>query len=319
MQGKSILLAVACAAGCANTSGSTTEVCTAPSRVTAQPVPHWTGSVFTIVMENKSRHDIIGNKHAPFINQLAAHGVLAAGYHGPYVHPSEPNYLWMTAGQNFGVLDDFDPVKHPIVSTSHIADQLEAAGLTWKAYAESMGEPCGLVSHGRYAAKHEPFVYFADINGWDGKQFKPSKRCAEHVVDYSELDKDIASGNVPKYVFITPNLDDDMHDGSIAHGDLWLSQELPKIMETAAFKNNGVIFLLWDEGGGTFSPGDDPPFIAISPLAKGGYISNASYDTSSYLQTVRAVLGLADVQCGAKPRESAPMTDLFAVPLAKNE
>src|SRR3954454_14174899 len=153
---------------CANTSGSTTAVCTAPSRVSATPASPWTGTVFTIVMENKSRHDILGNAHAPFINELAKHGAIAAGYHDSFVHTSEPNYLWMTAGQNFGILDDNDPIKHTIKSTSHIADQLELAGISWKAYAEGMGEPCGLKSHGRSGAKQEPFVYYEDINGWDG-------------------------------------------------------------------------------------------------------------------------------------------------------
>src|SRR5437762_3380274 len=83
--------------------------------------------------------------------------------------PAERNYFWMVAGQNFGVLDDADPSSHHLAATSHIADQLELAGLGWKAYQESMGEPCGLTSHGRYAAKHNPFAYFDDINGWDGK------------------------------------------------------------------------------------------------------------------------------------------------------
>ena len=307
-----ILLA---AAGCANTSGNTSDSCAPLTRATPTPMTQWTGSVFTIVMENKSRSDIFGNRSAPFINQLAKQGAVADGYHDSFVHPSEPNYLWMAAGENFGILDDGDPIKHSVDATSHIADQLELAGLSWKSYQEGMGAPCGLVSHGRYAAKHDPFVYFDDINGWDGKTFQPSARCTEHVVDYSELDKDIASGTVPKYAFITPNLDDDMHDGSVAQGDLWLSQEIPKIMASDAYKNNGVIFLLWDEGSGTLGPADDPPFIVISPLIKAGYTSKTSYDTSSYLETVQQILGVEDLPCASDRSTVAPMADLFSAPL----
>ncbi|MBV8762412.1 MAG: phosphoesterase [Deltaproteobacteria bacterium] len=306
---------VLAAAGCSNTSGNTTDTCAALTRATPTAMPQWSGSVFTIVMENKSRGDILGNKSGPFINGLAKQGALANGYHDSFVHPSEPNYLWMVAGENFGILDDADPVKHSLDSSSHIADQLELAGLSWKAYQESMGSPCGLTSHGRYAAKHNPFVYFSDINGWDGKTFQPSARCNEHVVDYSELDKDIAAGTVPRYVFITPNLDNDMHDGSVAQGDLWLSQEIPKIMATDAYKNNGVIFLLWDEGSGTLGPGDDPPFIAISPLIKAGYTSTASYGTSSYLKTVQQILGVEDLPCATDRSTVSAMTDLFSAPL----
>jgi hypothetical protein len=309
-----LLLAVA---GCYDTSGSTNDTCAALTQGSASPPSAWSGSVFTVVMENKSRGDIVGNKKAPYINSLIKQGALLAGYHDSYVHPSEPNYLWMVAGQNFGILDDDDPKKHSIDSSSHLADQLELAGITWKAYQESMGDPCGLTSHGRYAAKHNPFVYFDDINGWDGTKFQTSQRCIEHVVDYSQLDADIAAKALPKYAFITPNLDNDMHDGSIAQGDLWLSQELPKIMATDAYKNGGVIFLLWDEGSGTLGPGDDPPFIVISPNANAGMTSKVEYDTSSFLKTVENILGVEPVPCDPNRAEVKAMSDAFSVPLTR--
>jgi phosphatidylinositol-3-phosphatase len=309
-----LLLAIATLAGCVNTSGSTKQSCSELTAATPNPAPQWTGSVFTIVMENKSRGDIIGNKAAPFINQLVAQGALAAGYHDSYVHPSEPNYIWMVAGENFGVLDDADPAAHHLDSTSHLADQVERAGLTWKAYQESMGAPCGLTSHGRYAAKHDPFVYFNDVNGWDGTAFHPSPRCTDHVVDYSQLDADLASHAVPDYVFITPNLDHDMHDGSVADGDAWLAREVPKLLASDAFQRGGVLFLLWDEGGGT-PAADDPPFIAISPHARAGFVSQADYDHSSYLKTVQAVLGVDALPCDSGSDSVATMDDLFSVPL----
>ncbi|HEY5949267.1 MAG TPA: alkaline phosphatase family protein [Kofleriaceae bacterium] len=271
--------------------------------------------MFTIVMENKSQGDIVGNKAAPFINQLIAQNTLAAGYHDSYVHPSEPNYIWMVAGENFGILDDADPSAHSIESTSHIADQLELAGLSWKSYQESMGAACGLSSHDTYAAKHNPFVYFSDINGWDGKTFQPSQRCIDHVVDYSQFDIDLAANAVPDYVFITPNMNNDMHDGSIAQGDAWLANEVPKILASDAFNNGGVLFLLWDEGSGSMSKGDDPPFIVISPNAKQGYVSHTNYDTSSYLKTVQKVLGVEELPCDSTASQVSAMDDLFVMPL----
>jgi phospholipase C len=303
---------------CANESGDTDTTCQSIQQTAAASTADWQGTVFTIVMENKNATDIFGNSAAPFINSLAAQNAVARGYHDAYIHPSEPNYLWMAAGENFGIEDDDDPASHSIASTSHIADQLEAAGVSWKAYEESMGSPCGLVSQGRYAAKHDPFVFFDDINGWDGKEFQPSQRCNEHVVDYSQLDADIAANTLPRYAFITPNLDDDMHDGTIAQGDQWLANEVPKILATDAFNKGGVIFLLWDEGSGTLSPGDDPPFIAISPNAKQGYTSQANYDESSYLASVQTLLGLQMLPCGSKSdmTDHAAMLDLFEVPMS---
>lgn len=303
--------------GCANTSGNTLATCDPLTSAPAAPLSQWAGgTVFTIVMENHSRSEILGNPKAPYINQLASQNAVAEGYHDSYVHPSEPNYIWMAAGQNFGILDNGDPISHHIDSRSHIADQIELAGLTWKTYQESMGEPCGLTSHGRYAAKHNPFVFFDDINGWDGKAFHPELRCNEHVVDYSELDNDIANHALPRYVFITPNLDSDMHDGSISLGDSWLANEVPKLLATDNYKNGGVIFLLWDEGGGS-PASDDPPFIAISSHAVPGMRSQVDYDTSSYLRTVQNILGLAELPCAESNARTtvSNMTDLFAVPM----
>jgi acid phosphatase len=304
-------------AGCANNAGNTLATCDPlTSAPAAAAPPHWGGTVFTIVMENHSRDQIFGNSQAPYINSLANQNAIAEGYHDSFVHPSEPNYFWMVAGQNFGVLDDADPGSHHLDATSHIADQLELAGLSWKAYQESMSAPCGLTSHGRYAAKHNPFAYFNDINGWDGKAFHPEQRCNAHVVDYAQLDVDIANNAVPRYVFITPNLDSDMHDGSIALGDSWLAREVPKLLATDAYTHGGVIFLMWDEGGGS-PAGDDPPFIAISPNAAPGMRSQVDYDTSSYLKTVQNVLGLPELPCAAAAERGTveSMTDLFTVPM----
>src|SRR5436190_13861169 len=82
------------AAGCTppNNSGSTLAACRVlPTAATAQP--RWSGTVFTIVMENKSRHEILGSGSAPFVNQLARANASAGGYHDNFVHPSEANYL----------------------------------------------------------------------------------------------------------------------------------------------------------------------------------------------------------------------------------
>jgi hypothetical protein len=299
-----------------NTSGSTLSECRALTTTSPSRPAAWTGTVFTIVMENHSEGAIIGNPAAPFINGLVKQNALASGYHDSYVHPSEPNYLWMVAGQNFGILNDDDPSpSQTISSTAHLVDQLEMAGLTWKSYQESMGEACGLKSHGLYAAKHDPFVYFSDVNGFDGTSFHATGRCAEHIVDYSQLDADIAAGTVPSYAFITPNMINDMHDGTVADGDAWLSREVAKIQATDAYKNGGVLFLTWDEG---TSQGDDPPFIAISANAKPGYVSQVNYDTSSFLLTVQTMLGVQPLPCGAQPDAVSRMDDLFSAPLAAN-
>jgi phosphatidylinositol-3-phosphatase len=310
-----VLIPVLALAGCANTSGDTDVACRPLTPGPAAPTQDWGGTVFTIVMENHSASQIFGNGDAAFINQLAGQNAVARGYHDSYVHPSEPNYIYMVAGENFGILDDNDPGPHNhIDSTSHLADQIEKAGLSWKSYQESMGAPCGLSSHGEYAVKHNPFLYFDDINGWDGRQVNLNARCQAHVVDYSQLEVDLAAGQLPKYVFITPNQDNDMHNGSIEKGDRWLAREVPKILSSDAFNNGGVLFLVWDEGGGIPSA-DDPPMIVISPNSKPGFVSRVSYDASSFLKTVEQILGVEALPCSQTPDQVQAMDDLFSVPL----
>jgi hypothetical protein len=296
-----------------NTSGDTLAVCRPLTAASAARPAAWQGTVFTIVMENHDASEIFGSPDAPFINGLAAQGAVAAGYHDAYVHPSEPNYIWMVAGENFGILNDDDPSgTSTIASQSHLADQIEAAGLTWRSYQESMGEPCVLVSQGNYAVKHNPFAYFSDINGWDGTTFTRPPRCTEHIVDYTQLALDVAANEVPNYVFITPNLDDDMHNGTVAEGDAWLAREVPKIFATEAYKSGGVLFLLWDEGS---KSSDVPPFLAVSPNTHAGTVSRTPYDTSSFLLTVEKMLGVGSLPCAVAPGSVEAMSDLFVAPL----
>ena len=105
----------------------------------------------------------------------------------------------------------------------------------------------------------------------------------------------------------------------IAQGDSWLATELPKLMATDNYKSGGVIFLLWDEGGGS-PANDDPPFLAISPNAVHGMKSQVDYDTSSYLKTVQDILGVTELPCAdsAERTTAVNMSDLFSVSLTGN-
>ena len=101
-------------------------------------------------------------------------------------------------------------------------------------------------------------------------------------------------------------------DGSVATGDAWLAAEVPKILASDAYKNGGALFILWDEGS---SHGDDPPFLAVSPNAKPGFVSQTTYDTSSFLLTVQSMLGVEPLPCASQPSTVPAMNDLFTVPV----
>src|SRR5262249_57067985 len=78
-------------------------------------------------------------------------------------HPSLPNYLALVSGSTQGIRTDCTSC---IVSARSLADTLTDAGKTWKLYAEGLPRPSftGAFS-GRYAKKHDPFLYFRDVVG----------------------------------------------------------------------------------------------------------------------------------------------------------
>ena len=71
-----------------------------------------------------------------------------------------------------------------------------------------------------------------------------------HVKPLTDMVGDL-SANPPAFVWVTPNMIDDMHDGPLTVGDTWLSQQIPSIQATAWVSGRGgTIIVLWDEGRG---------------------------------------------------------------------
>jgi hypothetical protein len=260
----------------------------------APPAEH----VFVIVMENHDWDEIAGNPNAPYLNDT----LLAIGAHGeaytspPGLHPSEPNYIWLEAGDSLGLTTDEDPsATHSTGSTTHLVTQLEAAGVAWKSYAEDApSDVCPLASAGFYAARHDPFVFFRDVTG-DNDPASP--RCIEHVRPLTELQADLDAGTVPGYAFVVPNLCNDMHGASgcpagdlVARGDAWLARVVPAILGSSRYaEGHTTILITWDESESAAAP---IGMIAISPRAKAGYASDVPMTHSSTLRTVQELLGV---------------------------
>jgi phospholipase C len=230
-------------------------------------------------------------------------------YNPPNNHPSEPNYLWLEAGTNFGIADDNDPAVNSQTTTAHLVNQIEAAGLSWKSYQEDiLGTTCPLTSVNMYAPKHNPMVFFTDVTN---NNSPTAARCLAHVRPYTELATDIANHTVPNYNFITPNLCHDMHDtcsanGAINQGDTWLSTEVPKLLASAAYQNGATILITWDEGAG----GDGPiGMIVLGKSAKVNYTGTVHYTHSSTLRTVQKIFGLSPYLGDAA--NATDLSDLF--------
>lgn len=258
--------------------------------------------VVIIVEENEVASAILGNRQAPYINQLAKHGALAANYYD-VAKPSLPNYLALIGGTTGGITTDCSPGAGCQSLGPNIADRLEAAHKSWKEYAESMPAACTIHNSGRYAVRHNPFMYFTDITS-------QPQRCRSHVVGFGQLAADLKSADsLPNYAFITPNLCNDMHDCSVATGDAWLRRHVPAILQSPAFQQRSLLVLTWDEGSRT---SHHIVTIFAGPAARAGYVSHQHYDHYSLLRTIEAGFGLQPL--AQHDAEAPVMRDLLTRP-----
>jgi acid phosphatase len=264
-------------------------------------------TIFTIVMENHDYNEIVSktagdaaSKNAPYFNSLIAQGGLATAYKDTG-HPSLPNYLNMVSGDNqYPGVVDLDPTGgFPFpVKKDNLGDQLTVANIKWRSYQESATSPCELAadSNGLYAPKHDGFLYFDNIQNRNGS----TAFCKSISVNYASNFATDLSSNQYRYMWITPNLTDDGHDGSsvtaaLKTSDTWLSNNLPAILNSDGYKAGGIVFITWDESEGR--NGDDPdlvPMLILSPRLKtAGMKSSTAFTHSSYLATIEDLLGLS--------------------------
>jgi hypothetical protein len=263
-------------------------------------------TVFLIMMENHSWSTIKSSASAAYINgTLIPMGAHTEKYSTPAGnHPSEPNYIWLEAGDNLGVTNDNAPATNHKATKDHLSTQLETAGITWKAYAEGItAGTCPLTSSGLYDPKHTPQLFFDDVTDTNTAG---SQHCIDHVRPYSELASDLTMNKAARYNFITPNLCNDMHGETfgtscntftsdlIKKGDEWLAAQVPTILASQAFKDDGLLIVLWDEGDESIGNASDGPIPAlfISANAKKGFASMTPYTHSSMLRTIETIFGV---------------------------
>src|SRR5258706_15095782 len=157
-------------------------------------------------------------------NVLLPHAAFATDYHNvpkdmPALHPSEPSYVMLEAGKiSFSdhtfTNDDQPSSTNSTSSTNHLSTLLEKNNLSWKSYQEDIsGTNCPIVAEKNYTPKHNPFVYFQNVSG--NPPSSNNFSCQTHIRPLTELQNDLATGNLANYIFITPNMQHDMHNGSI--------------------------------------------------------------------------------------------------------
>lgn len=244
-----------------------------------------------IMEENQGYAATLGDCSAdPYICSLASGYASANNWYGVY-HPSLPNYLAFTSGSTHGCASD----SCGTYSVDNLGNQLTVAGIPWTGYMESMPSACYTgSSSGEYAGKHNPFVHYADV-------LDPS--CTSHVLPYpgpSELVSALRGARPPDFVWITPNLIDDMHDGTVADGNSWLQTNLAPVLSSAWYTNyTSTVIVTMDEndaqssGGccGDAVGGQVPEIIISRNAVRRGPVS-ATGDHYGTLRTIEEAFGV---------------------------
>ena len=258
-------------------------------------------TVFVILMENYGWPSIKDSTNAPYMNSVL---LPQASYCEQYYTPSNftsslLSYLWLEAGSTFG-LTTYDtncyspPAIWSVGDTNHFSTLLRKAGIPWRAYQECIpGDVVPLTDWGCYVVRHNPFVYFHDVTGTNDPQ---NAYGIEHIRPYSEFGRDLTNNTVGRYNFITPGACTDMHNSCpplnnpVLQGDSWLAAEVPKITNSLAYRDNGALFITWDDAGRVGVP---IGMILLSPLAKGnGYVSTNRYTHSDTLRTFQDIFNV---------------------------
>ena len=260
----------------------------APHAGAAAAAPPHYDHVVIVMEENHSYSDIIGDTaDAPYLNSLAGQG---ASFTNSFAieHPSQPNYLDLFSGDNQGVTDDSCP-NGPFDAANQ-ASELEAAGLTFSGYAEDLpADGATDCTAGDYARKHAPWTNFSNVPATDSKTF------SEFPTDYTQL---------PTVSWVIPNLQDDMHDGTITQADSWLQNNIDSYAQWAA-SNNSLLIVTWDED-------DYSQSNQIPTLLYGAHVTPGTYSEQiDHYSVLRTIEDMYDLTPTGNAAQATAITDAF--------
>jgi hypothetical protein len=296
---------------------------TAHAATRLEGVPSF-GHVFLIVGENTSLSQLNHNDAPYQLGWIKHHSAWLTDYWG-ISHYSTSNYIAMTSGQFLRChqLDEKPATCNQNVN--NLFHQLDNAGVSWLEWNESMPEPCYLVNAGEskdgnsYRVKHNPAVYYANIEGGDfsGTQ-GTSAECLNKVItmgdtsynDTSAFDDALSHGDVADFNYVVPNQCEDGHDNCKPQGnnilqfDDFLAREIPLIMDSPAWGPSDLIFVVYDEGqeGGPgrakkFAGGNTPFAVIGDPVHPAIYEGFANH--YSLLRTLEDGYGISQHLGGA--------------------
>ena len=220
---------------------------------------------------------MIGNPEAPFLNGLASSGALFTESYA-VAHPSQPNYLALFSGSTQAIVDDSCP--HSFAGPD-LATALTAAGNTFTGFSEDLPSAgfAGCTA-GSYARKHNPWVNFPAVPAAANQPF-------------TAFPEDFAA--LPTVSFVIPNLEHDMHDGTIAQADAWLEANLGGYIGWAPSHHSAVLV--------TFDEDDNRAGNHIATIIAGAGVRAGQY--AERIDHYRVLRTICDLFAAAPPGAAA--------------
>jgi acid phosphatase len=260
--------------------------------------------VVLVIEENHSFGEIIGSPAAPYINALARQGALMTNSFA-VEHPSQPNYLDLFSGSNQGVTDDSCP--HTFAA-ANLGAELTAAGFTFAGFSESLPSAgyAGCDQGGLYARRHNPWADFPSVPAQDNLAFPAQGRPLPGKRRKGPFAGAFAGhfNALPTVSIVVPNLQDDMHDGTVRQGDRWLKAHIAGYVRWAR-SHNSLLVLTWDEDDGT--QGNHIATMVVGQGVRPGRYGEP-INHFNVLRTVEQMYGLPPAGASAA---AAPITDIW--------
>jgi phosphatidylinositol-3-phosphatase len=250
---------------------------------------------------------MVGSSSMPYLNSLIATYGLATQYYAN-THSSIGNYEMLVTGQVLTNNNAETPASFPITADS-IVNELSAAGKTWKAYAENlpMEGYIGGYDGPNYIVNHVPLAYLADVQG-------NLEVAAADLQTFTSFAVDLAANQLPNFSFVTPYSCDDAQVCTLSTADTWLQTNVPPLLASASFQNDGLLVILFEESANDNTQGGGRvAAVLISPaFSKPGYQSTTLFQHQSSLRLALEGLGV-HVLPGAAPTAPA-MWEFFNFP-----
>ena len=280
---------------------------TATSLLCSAQVPR-SKHVWLLAEENHSYEQ--ATQAMPYLMSMAGkYGMATQSYAD--MHNSLSTLMHLTSGQT--VTNNDNTTLY--FNVDNIVRRLMAAGLTWRSYQENIPY-AGYEGIGAYpyVKRHNSMAYFTDTN-----------TSAERIHSVP-LPADLTTAPEANLSYVTPNLLDDAHDGTMAAADSWLSKHLPAILARPEFQpdGDGLLIITFDEG--NLSPidfrcsattsssagngcGGRILTVLIGPHVRRGFRSAIWHNHESVLKTVCLSLGLSG--CPGAAATALPMSEFF--------